>query len=335
MKPTLLRRAATAAAITASLGLVGGTTVPAAAASGDGYAQEIAEGSRFVGTTGVYKWTAGWTTTEVIDDRYLFHLKESTGDVHVSELTASGTVGKLVYDQKWTTGWTEVEPFLGLVNGRASTLLLEYKASTGQVHIQRFQDGRPTTVQSKSNIGIGWTDIVETSSGLFAYNSSTGLAGFISVDYRTGVALASAPIRLTDIGKGWDLVDRISHWSIAVVDTQSGTAQIRSISGSFSSGLTSSVHRTANWTSGYTYLEPLVIGGYYPGEGAFVVGKTGTGFLKIVDENLTTLDSQYLPGITGAAAFTMAGPSTDCTRQNGVTACVPGAYRDFLFLLSE
>jgi len=89
------------------------------------------------------KWSKGWTSTDVFSvgtQRYLFIIKEGTGQARIHMLRADGSVGTRVGDYEWSSGWTSATSFQA-ADGRLFRVLL--KEDTGLVHFDMLVTERP------------------------------------------------------------------------------------------------------------------------------------------------------------------------------------------------
>ncbi|MBN1469336.1 MAG: hypothetical protein JXM74_06685 [Fusobacteriaceae bacterium] len=87
------------------------------------------------------KWSSGWNGKiyEVNNKKFLFLIKESTGAVHIHNISANGSIGDCIDKYDWSSGWSNIN-FFELNN---KCYLFHYKTSNGLVHINEINlDGK-------------------------------------------------------------------------------------------------------------------------------------------------------------------------------------------------
>jgi hypothetical protein len=223
--------------------------------------------------TDTYDWTSGWTQAkpfEVGSERFLFLLKEETGDVHIHRLEVldvndprpiqgHSTVGEKVADYRWSSGWSSVEFY----EENLRTFLILLKESTGAVHIHRMNsDGTVGDRTATRAWSRGWTQAKPFEVGsrqyLFLLKAGNGIVHVNSLRNDGTVGPLEQEYQWSS---GWTSVDFFETGGetyLFLLKKETGDVHIQKM---LAGGAVGPRAYTQDWSSGWTSARTYVVDG--------------------------------------------------------------------------
>ena len=201
-------------------------------------------------------WSGGWTTAEfytVGASTFLFLLKEATGEVHVNEVDADGTIGAEVDRRDWSGGWTTAEFY----TVGASTFLFLLKEATGEVHVNEVDaDGTIGAEVDRRDWSGGWTTAefytVGASTFLFLLKEATGEVHVNEVDADGTIG---AEVDRRDWSGGWTTAEFYTVGAstfLFLLKEATGEVHVNEVD---ADGTIGALSKALRWSSGWSNVE--------------------------------------------------------------------------------